>query len=43
MVLLINFVSDESLKKEIRKLIRIVENDKEYYVKKAVEWVKKKL
>ncbi|MBU5557976.1 MAG: DNA alkylation repair protein [Candidatus Aenigmatarchaeota archaeon] len=42
-VLLINFTKDESLTNEIREIIKNVESDKEYYVQKAVEWVKKKL
>lgn len=42
-VLLINFAKDKSLTKEIKEIIKNVESDKEYYVKKAVEWVKRKL
>lgn len=42
-VLLINFTKNKNLKKEINRIISKVENDKEYYVKKAVEWIKKKL
>lgn len=42
-VLLINFTKDKSLTNEIREIIKNVESDKEYYVKKAVEWVKRKL
>jgi 3-methyladenine DNA glycosylase AlkD len=42
-VLLINFTKDKNLKGEIRNIIKTVENDKEYYVKKAVVWIKRKL
>jgi 3-methyladenine DNA glycosylase AlkD len=42
-VLLINFAKDRKLKKEIADIIKSVETDKEYYVKKAVEWIKRKL
>lgn len=42
-VLLINFTKDKSLKKEIKRIVRHIENDKEHYVKKAVEWIKRKL
>jgi len=40
-VLLINFKKDKTLKKEIEKIIKNVENDKEHYVKKAIEWIKR--
>jgi 3-methyladenine DNA glycosylase AlkD len=42
-VLLINFKKEKSLKNEIMSIIKGVENDKEYYVKKAVEWIKRSL
>jgi len=42
-VLLINFAKDKNLKKEISEIIKNAETDKEYYVKKAVEWIKRKL
>ncbi len=42
-VLLINFKNDSYLKNEIKKIIKPVENDKEYYVKKAIIWIKKTL
>ena len=42
-VLLVNFTKEKSLKEEIEKIIKLVENDKEYYVKKAVEWIKRKI
>jgi 3-methyladenine DNA glycosylase AlkD len=42
-VLLINFTKDKKLKKEINKIIKNAETDREYYVKKAVEWIKRKL
>lgn len=41
-VLLINFTKDKILTNEIKEIIKNVENDKEYYVKKAVEWIKRK-
>jgi 3-methyladenine DNA glycosylase AlkD len=42
-VLLINFTKDKNLKKEINEVIKNAETDEEYYVKKAVEWIKRKL
>jgi 3-methyladenine DNA glycosylase AlkD len=42
-VLLTNFVGSKNLRKEIGKIVKNVENDKEYYVKKAVEWIKRRL
>jgi len=42
-VLLINFAKEKSLRKDIESIIKSVENDKEYYVKKAVKWIKRKL
>lgn len=42
-VLLINFKKDKTLKKEIEKIIKNVENDKEHYVKKAIDWIKREL
>ena len=42
-VLLINFRKDKSLRKDIQNVIKSVEKDKEYYVKKAVEWIKREL
>lgn len=42
-VLLINFKKEKSLRKEIEAIIQQVENDKEYYVKKAVDWIKRSL
>jgi len=42
-VLLINFTKDKNLKKEINEIIKNVETDKEYYAKKAVKWIKRKL
>lgn len=38
-VLLINFKKEKSLRKQVLSIIRKVENHKEPYVKKAVEWV----
>jgi len=40
-VLLINFTKDKGLKKEIKEIIKNVENDKEHYVKKAIDWIKR--
>ena len=42
-VLLLNYKKDKSLRKEIRNIIKYVEKDKEYYVKKAVDWIKRSL
>jgi len=42
-VLLINFKKEKSLRKEIEAIIKQVENDKEYYVKKAIDWIKRSL
>jgi len=42
-ILLINFAKDKNLKKEINEIIKNAETDKEYYVKKAVEWIKREL
>lgn len=42
-VLLINFTKDKNLKKEINKIIENIETDKDYYVKKAANWIKSKL
>ena len=33
----------KDLHPEIKKLVRTLENDKEYYVKKAIVWIKKNL
>ena len=42
-VLLINFKKEKSLRKEIKGIIRQLETDKEYYVKKAIDWMKRSL
>ena len=42
-VLLINFAKDKNLRKELSEIIEHVKNDNEHYVKKAVEWMKRKL
>ena len=42
-VLLINFKKDKTLKKEIEKIIKNVEDDKEHYVKKSIDWIKREL
>lgn len=43
LVLLINFKNDKNLRKDIKKILKKVEQDNEYYVKKAVVWLKKEL
>ena len=43
LVLLINFVKDKNFREDIGKILKKVEQDKEYYVKKAVIWLKKEL
>lgn len=43
LVLLINFKKEKSLHKEILAIVSKAENDEEYYVKKAVDWVKREL
>jgi len=43
LVLLVNFAKDKSLKKEIKTILKKVENDEEYYVKKAIVWLEKEL
>jgi 3-methyladenine DNA glycosylase AlkD len=35
------FTKDRSLQPEILRRTKTLENDKEYYVKKAVEWIKR--
>ena len=35
------FTKDKSLHPEIEKRVRMLENDEEYYVKKAVVWIKR--
>lgn len=42
-VLLINFKNEKQLRKEIEATIKEAENDEEYYVKKALEWLKRSL
>ena len=42
-VLLINLAKDRNLKKELNGIMEYVKNDNEHYVKKAVEWLKRKL
>ena len=34
------FTKDNSLKAEIVRRVKLLENDEEYYVKKAVVWIK---
>jgi len=40
LVILEVFTKDKSLEPEIRKRVRALEKDEEYYVKKAVSWIK---
>jgi len=35
------FTKDKTLQPEIMKRVKVLENDKEYYVKKAVVWIKR--
>ncbi len=42
-VLLINFKKEKSLRKQIEEIINSVSDDKEYYVKKALDWLKRSL
>lgn len=42
-VLLVNFKKEKSLRKEIETIVKQVENDKESYVKKAINWIKRSL
>ena len=37
------FTKDQSLHPEIKKRIKLLENDSEYYVKKAVVWIRRNL
>lgn len=37
------FTKDKSLKPEIMKRVKMLENDEEYYVRKAVDWLKRNL
>ena len=43
LVLLINFAQNKHSKKDIKDILRKVENDKEPYIKKAITWLKSKL
>ena len=38
-----NFTEDGSLKKDIKTILSLVKGDKEYYVKKAIDWVDRNL
>jgi 3-methyladenine DNA glycosylase AlkD len=40
-VLLINYKKDKTLAKDIAKIIKPLKNEKEYYVKKAIDWLKR--
>ena len=39
LVLLEGYTRDETARKDIEKIMEVVKNDKEYYVKKAIEWL----
>lgn len=43
LVLLINYYKDKKLEKQIRRIMKQVENDEAYYVKKAIVWLKAEL
>ena len=43
LVLLINYQKDKKLRKEIKNIMKQVQNDQEYYVKKALIWLKNEL
>lgn len=43
LVLLINFRKDKDLRNKILKIVKIVENDNEHYIKKAVKWIEREL
>ena len=43
LVLLINFIKDKKFKPLIKGILKKVRDDEEYYVKKAVEWLERKL
>ncbi len=43
LVLLLNFKKDAELMNAIKEIIEQAEGDKEYYVKKAVEWLKRSM
>lgn len=43
LVLLINFKKEKELHGEIKEIVARAEKDKEHYVKKAVEWVKREV
>ena len=40
LVLLINFKDDKKLKRKIKEIINLAKNDQEYYVQKAIKWLK---
>lgn len=42
-VLLINFKKERELKNRIKKILKTIKNEKEYYVKKAILWLKKEI
>lgn len=43
LVLLINYKNDRKLRKQIKRILEKVKDEKEYYVKKAVIWLKKEI
>lgn len=43
LVLLVNYTKNRELQNEIKNILKIAENDNEYYVKKAVQWLKSQL
>lgn len=42
-VLLINFKNEKSMRGTIKNIIKLVEDDEDYYVRKAVGWVKRSI
>ncbi len=42
-VLLVNFEKEKGLRKEIRAILNSLQDDREYYVRKAVTWVRRRL
>jgi len=43
LVILINYAKDRKLRNQIKKFIKLVENEKEYYVRKAINWLEKEI
>jgi 3-methyladenine DNA glycosylase AlkD len=42
-VILEVFTKDKTLQPEIMKRVKALENDEEYYVRKAMEWIKRNM